>query len=278
MQFGFHVSIAGGIFNAPLRAAERGCEVFQMFTRSPRGGAAPRLTAEIIKDFQANCRQHGFKRYYVHTPYYLNLASENIKIAGDSARIIRQELDRSSQLGATAVMTHLGSAKALPRPEALARVVTGLRMIMQDYTGSSQFLLEIAAGSGAVIGDSFDEIAEILNQLADSRVGVCFDTAHAFASGYDLRTPETVAATFKKFDQLIDLKRLALIHGNDSKVELNSRVDRHEHIGQGKIGLAGFKTIINHPKLKNVDMIMETPDEDDWCAKNLKTVKKLRGD
>lgn len=278
MKFGTHVSIAGGVFNAPDNAADLGCEVFQMFTRSPRGGAAPELTPEIIKQFNDNCKKHGFKNYYTHAPYYVNLASANPKIANSSIRIIREELERSSALGVKALMIHVGSAKDQDRKKALKKAIDGLTKILKGYDGSTQFLIEIAAGSGNVIGDTFEEIADMIKGVqpkVKTRIGVCFDTAHAFASGYDLRTKAGVDKVFKQFDKTVGLKKLVLLHGNDSRVDFDSHVDRHWHIGKGKIGKEGFKTIINHPKLKKIDMILETPDATK-DKMNLKTVKDFR--
>ena|SRR3989344_3181340 len=278
MKFGTHVSIAGGIFNAPDNAAAIGCDTFQMFTRSPRGGAAPKLTPAIVKQFKNNCEKHGFKNYYVHAPYYVNLASINPRVAGDSIKIIREELERSSVLGVKALMIHIGSAKDQDRNKALDKAVAGLKKIVKSYKGSTQFLLEISAGSGNVIGNTFDEIAYLLKKVQPTtkhQIGVCFDTAHAFASGYDIRTRNGVEKTFKEFDKKIGLKKLVLLHGNDSKVDFNSHVDRHWHIGLGKIGKAGFETIINHSKLKKIDMILETPDET-MDKTNLKTVRGLQ--
>ncbi|NUM25789.1 MAG: deoxyribonuclease IV [Candidatus Buchananbacteria bacterium] len=278
MEFGHHVSIAGGVFNAPANAATVGGEIFQMFTRSPRGGNAPKLTDDIVDLFKTNCQKFGFKHYYVHTPYYINFASTNQKIYQASIRIIREELERSSLLGVKAVMTHLGSSKDTTRAKAIDLVAAGLIKALTGYQGTAQFLIEIAAGSGNVIGDTFDEIATIIKKVqpkVKTTLGVCFDTAHAFASGYDLRTKQAVNKTFDQFDQLVGLEKLILIHGNDSLVDFGARVDRHWHIGQGKIGLEGFRSIINHPKLKKVDMILETPDYT-WDKKNLMTVKKIR--
>ena len=275
MLFGSHVSIAGGVFNAPDHAVAEGCEVFQIFTRSPRGGAAPKLTSDIVKQFKDNCQKHNFKNYYAHAPYYVNLASNQPATYHSSIKIIREELERSSLLGVEALMIHIGSAKDNPRKPALAKAIAGLKKILAGYTGSTQLLLEIAAGSGNVIGDSFDEIGEILKALK-AKPGVCFDTCHAFASGYDLRTKAGVEKTLKEFDRKIGLDKLKLIHFNDSKKELGSHVDRHEHIGQGKIGLEGFKALINHPKLKKVNGILETHKDGNWPAKNLATLKGLR--
>ena len=182
-------------------------------------------------------------------------------------------------------MTHIGSAKDLERAPAIKRVADALSKMLQGYKGSTQFLLELSAGTGNVVGDQFEEIAFLLKKLQatsyklQAKTGVCLDTAHAFASGYDLRTAKAVTATFKKFDTVIGLDRLAVIHGNDSKVDINERRDRHWHIGRGKIGLEGFRAIINHPKLKKLDMILETPDDSDngtWDKKNMATVKRLR--
>ena len=278
MLFGTHVSIAGGVFNAPLNAAEVNCETFQMFTRSPRGGAAPKLTEEVVRDFKSNCQKHGFKNYYVHAPYYINLASDNTKIAKSSVKIIKEELQRCCLLDVKAMMIHVGSAREQTKEAALKKAINSLTEILKDYKGSTQFLIEIAAGAGNVMGDTFEEVAAMIKAVqpkTKSKVGVCFDTAHAFASGYDLRTKENVIETLKKFDKIIGLKKLVLIHGNDSLVEFNSRKDRHWHIGKGKIGKTGFQTIINHPQLKKVDMILETPDAA-MDKVNLKTVKNLR--
>lgn len=277
MQFGTHVSIAGGVFNAPINAVTPGCETFQMFTRSPRGGAAQKLTPEIVKQFKKNCAQYKFKNYYVHAPYYVNLASKNPKIYTDSIKIIREELERSSVLDVKALMIHTGSAKDQDRNLALKKATAGIVKILTTYKGTTQFLIEIAAGSGNVIGDTFEEVAALIKKAqpqVKSKIGVCFDTAHAFASGYDLRTKKNVNDVLKKFDTIIGLNKLVLIHGNDSKVDFNSHVDRHWHIGQGKIGLEGFRAIINHPKLKKLDMILETPEEE-MDKKNLAVVRKL---
>lgn len=283
MKFGLHVSAAGGVDNAPDNAKIFGCETFQFFTRSPRGGAAPKLTPTTVSAFKTKCAAAGFSRYYTHAPYFVNFASTDNRIYHGSISIVHEELERSSLLGVTALMTHIGSAKELDRTAAIKKVVDGVVKLLTGYKGSTQFLLEISAGTGNVIGDSFEEIAEIIKRAqpkVKSNIGVCFDTAHAFASGYDLRTPKAVTETFKKFDKIIGLSRLVLIHGNDSKVDINERRDRHWHIGHGKIGLAGFRVIINHPKLKKLDMILETPDDSDngtWDKKNMATVKKLRG-
>lgn len=258
-MIGAHVSIAGGIFNAPERAAALGCECFQMFTRSPQGGAAPKLTDEIITKFRAACEAHGQQLWVVHTPYYINLASQEERTRANSVRIIREELERASAIGATYVMTHLGSAKDVGKDQGRAYVIEGLTRVLDGYTGSAQFLIEISAGAGAIIGDTFEEIAEIIEKV-ERAVGVCFDTQHAFGSGYDLRTQKTVAETMQKFDATIGLDRLKMSHVNDSKVKLGEKKDRHEHIGLGSIGADGIRAVVQHPALRNLPLILETED------------------
>jgi len=278
MLFGVHVSAAKSLALAPGRAHEVGAEVFQFFSRSPRGGAAPKITPALAAEFRANCRKFKLAECYIHTPYYINLASTNGRIYHGSIAVIRDELERGSLLRVTYVMTHLGSARELGRKQAITKVIAGLREALRGYRGSTKLLLEIAAGSGNIIGDTFKEIAAILRGVGKRDVGVCFDTAHAFASGYDLRTPAAVKATIRAFDRTIGLSRLKLIHCNDSKVDLGSHKDRHQHIGLGKIGLAGFRALLAHPKLQKINFSLETPEDDIRGDKgNLAVMKRLRG-
>lgn len=274
MQIGVHVSIAGGVDQAPLNAKTERVECFQLFTRSPRGGKAPVLTPELVDSFKKNCAAHGYTNYYVHAPYYINFASANGKIRNGSASIIREELERSSKLGVRCLMTHLGSSKDVGVDRADSMVVAGLQKALKGYTGSTQFLIENAAGAGHVIGATFEGIQQLLEALEGFSVGACFDTCHAFASGYDLRTPEAVNKTLKHFDRTIGLKLIKVIHANDSKGEFNSRLDRHAHIGEGAIGKKGFQALLHHPALRDVDFILETPD--DGRGHDLDVLKKLR--
>lgn len=280
MKIGAHVSIAGGIFNAPGNAARIGCEVYQVFTRSPQGGPAPKLTPEIVAQFQAANKEHGLTDWVVHTPYYINYASTNDRIRLGSATIVREELERASLIGAKFLMTHLGSAKDVTEEEAHEMACTGLTNVLKGYTGSTVFCIEISAGSGSVLGDRFEEVGRMITDIEKNKlikkgtIGVCFDTCHAFASGYDVRTPKAINQTLKEFDQHIGLDRLKLMHINDSKFDLGERKDRHEHIGRGKIGMAGFKAMLHHPVLKKLNWYLET----DPAAVNrdIKTIKKLR--
>ncbi len=282
MLFGAHISAAGGIFNAPLNAYQHRAECYQFFSRSPRGGMAPKLTPKVIQQFKTNNQKYNYTHYYIHAPYYINLASINKKIYYSSIKVIREELERGSLLGVRALMFHPGSAKDLTPAQGVRRVARALKMILKDYNGSCQLLLEISAGAGNVIGDSFEEIAQIIrltetNQKLKNQLGVCFDTAHAFASGYDLRSEKSVKKTFNHFNKIIGFKRLVLIHANDSLADFNSHRDRHAHLGQGKIGRTGFQAMVKYFQrhLPNIDFIVETPT-DIGVTRDIKLLKKFR--
>ena len=276
MLIGSHVSAAKGVQNAPINAAKVGAEVFQFFSRSPQGGKAPELTPDIVKKFKANCKKHKQKEWYIHSPYYINLASSNNRIRYGSIAVLRLELERGTTLGAKYMMAHMGSAKDVGEVKATKKVISGINQILDGYKGSCMFLIEISAGAGKIIGNDFKEIAKIIKGVKKP-IGVCFDTCHAFASGYDLRNQAALKKTLKDFDKTIGIDKLKLIHANDSKTELGAHRDRHEHIGKGKIGKAGFWAILHEPKLKKINLIIETPkttDKDD--PRNIKLLKKLQ--
>ena len=273
MLFGAHVSMAGGIEKAPERAAAIGCEVFQIFSRPPQGGNAAQITEELAEKLQANLKKHNQKEFYIHTPYIINLASTDDRIRGNSIRLIREDLERGSALGAKYVMTHLGSAKELDRKVANEMTVENLKKIFnEDY--QAQLLIEISAGAGNIIGSTFEDLAYFTDKLENYNVGICLDTAHMFASGYDLRDKEAIKATFDKFEKIVGFKHLKLFHLNDSKVDFGSRKDRHEHIGDGKIGREGFGALIAENRLRDINMICET--ESDKVREDVDALKKIR--
>jgi deoxyribonuclease IV len=269
-KIGCHVSVAGGIQNAPERAFSLGAETFQCFTRSPQGGTAPKLTPVVVEQFNLQLTTYDFDRFYIHAPYYTNFASDVTKTRGFSVAVAREELDRGTILGARYVVIHLGSAKDSNRDEAVTRTADSVKKILDGYKGSCELLLEISAGTGNVVGDTFEEIKKIMSGTSSKRLGgVCFDTCHAFASGYDL-TEET----FKSFDKIIGFEHLKLLHVNDSKVGLGEHRDRHEHIGDGKIGRKKFEVLSRIKKLGDVDWILET--KHDKVESDLKILKKIR--
>lgn len=272
MNVGCHVSISGGIQNAPKNGRDWGCEVIQIFTRPPQGGKAPELTPEIIKKFNLKAKSYNLKAVYIHTPYYINLASLNNRIRYGSAKTIRDELERGSLLGAKYVMTHIGTAKDLGQKEAIKKIVEMLRKTLENYSGTTKLLLENSAGAGEIIGDDLKELAEIIKGVnSNSIAGICLDTQHSFASGYDWTDFDK---TLKKIDKEIELKNIKLIHANDSQSDCGSNKDRHEHIGRGKIGLDAFKNIIAFAQKHNINMLCET----EWpgVEEDIKILKKLR--
>jgi len=274
MAIGAHVSAAGGLWNGPKNAGEIGCETFQFFSRPPQGGNVKAITPEDIELFQQSLKDNQIASCYIHGPYIINLASEKPSTRANSIRILREELERGSQLGVKGMMFHPGSAKNVGEETGTKFVTEGLNKIMDGYNGSCQLLVEISAGAGAVMGDTFEELASFLKGAErGSEIGICFDTQHAFGSGYDFRTAKQLDEMVKHFDQTIGLDRLVASHLNDSKVEFDSHKDRHEHIGEGYIGIEALKMFVQHPKLQHLDLLLETPLDD----KRLEEVKMVKG-
>lgn len=282
MKVGCHVSIAGGVFNAPQRAKDLGCETFQIFSRSPRGGKAPEITDEILKNFKAEMKRTKIDEFVIHAPYYINFGSAKNNIFYGSVSVIKDELERGSVLGARYLMTHLGSYKEHGEEKGAEHVLKGLVKVVENYKGSTKFLLEIAAGAGDVIGQNFKQLEYFSKELEKypGFGGICFDTQHAFASGYELRTPAGVKKTFDEFDKIIGLKYFRMSHINDSKIELGGKRDRHDHIGDGEIGEEGFKNFLTmlakvEKKTKEEKpLILET--EHDKVKEDIAKIKAIR--
>ncbi|KKT82575.1 MAG: putative endonuclease 4 [Candidatus Yanofskybacteria bacterium GW2011_GWA2_44_9] len=264
--------------NAPQRAADLGCEVFQVFTRSPQGGPAPKIDGDVVKKFKEEMIKWNQAECYIHAPYYINFASANEAIRKASIKVVREELERGSLIGAKYLMTHLGSAKDFERNKALKMVAIGVKEAVNGYKGSTEFLLEISAGSGNIIGDTFEELHRILEHVKTPdfmiyhKVGVCLDSAHMFASGYDIKTKDGLASTLAKIKKTIGLDKIKLVHANDSKVGLGERKDRHDHIGDGKIGIEGFKNLAK--SFPELDFILET--KHDKVSQDIVKLKEMR--
>lgn len=278
LKIGCHVSAAGGVFNAPKNAAALGCETFQIFTRPPMGGKAPELTRDNVEQFQEEMKNHQLDVFVVHCPYFVNFGSKEKRIYHGSISVVAEEMKRANILGAKYVMTHLGSGKDLGQAAAVKQAKAGLSEVLKKYEGDTQFLLEIAAGSGETLGGTFEQLAELMEPLVKFKTfgGICFDTQHAFASGYDIRDDKSVAETFKKFDKVIGLKWLKMSHINDSKIDLGGKKDRHEHIGDGKIGEKGFEALIGFLASRSLDMPLIFETEHDKVKIDIEVLKKLR--
>jgi len=272
MHIGCHVSIAGGIFEAPKRAADLGCECMQIFTRSPQGGKAPELTEEVIKKFTLNVTRYAIRDFYVHTPYYINFASGNNRIRYGSVSVVRDELERASLIGAKYVMTHLGTAKDLGEKEAFAKTVEMLQKTLEGYSGETKLLLENSAGAGAIIGDDLQELGKIIKAVKNKSIaGICLDTQHSFASGYDWNDFEK---TLQRIDEELGLENIKLFHLNNSETELGSKKDRHAHLDSGKIKLESIQKIVAFAEKNNIDMILET--EHKRVQEDLEILKSFR--
>jgi len=290
MEFGLHISIEGGLEKAPQRAAQAGCECFQIFSRSPHGGASKKIDEHTAAVFGAAMEESRIRDFFIHSPYYINFSSENNRIRYGSVSAVKTEMEMADLLGAKGVVTHLGSAKDLGPEAAGKKLIEGITKVFETSPASktdekyrkfeATLLLEITAGTGNIMGDTFDEIAEVIEgaekKLGKGVLGVCFDTAHAFASGYDLSTPEAVKETFSEFDKVIGLERIKLVHLNDSAADLDSHIDRHANIGKGKIGLDGIRAIISVLKGLDLAFVLETPLPGN--AKDLEMLKGLRSE
>jgi deoxyribonuclease-4 len=257
MKIGFHVSIKGGIDKTVDRAKELKCNTFQMFTRSPRMWKARELEDSEIKKFREKISYSEISPIFSHMPYLSNLASPNHEIYEKSCNALKEEIKRCILLDVPYIVTHIGSHKGLGKEKGVKNVSYALNRITSELKSSPLILLENTSGKKHDIGSTFQEIREIIEQV-NPKLGVCFDTCHAFARGYDLRSKDSIKDVIDAFDKIIGLKNLHLIHLNDSKGELGSRLDRHQHIGLGAIGEEGFRNILSS-KLAENPMIMETP-------------------
>jgi deoxyribonuclease-4 len=273
---GFHISISGSIDRAVDRAAELGCNTFQIFTRNPRQWSSTELTSETSKAFSDKVKRYGIKPVFAHMPYLPNLASPRDKVYEKSVKTLTSELKRCKQLEIPYLVTHLGSHLGAGMQKGFTKLINGFNQAFEVTEEGVMLLLENTAGTRNSMGSTLEDIQHIIEQLAyPERVGICFDTCHAFAAGYNLRTKETVEATVKQIDEIIGFEKLKLVHLNDSKGDLNAHIDRHEHIGMGKIGEEGFRNILES-RLGTLPLIMETPkDARRSDVDNLRKVKEL---
>ena len=259
---GFHVSISGGVDRAVDRAAEIGCDVFQVFTRNPRSWKYGELDVGIVEAFRRKRAESGIDPVFGHMPYIMNLASPHDEVYGRSVESLSVGLRRCSSLGIPFIVTHLGSHLGSGAGAGGDRVVGALDAVLGGDGSDVVVLLENGAGAANGVGSSFEELGLILGRVGcPERVGVCLDTCHAFVAGYDLRTPEALRETLDRFDSAVGLGRIGLVHLNDSVGGVGSGMDRHEHVGLGQIGVGGFRAILGSP-LAGCPLIMETPIDD----------------
>jgi len=270
MKFiGAHVSAAGGVENSPLNALKIGARAFGVFTKNQRQWKAKPLTEQSIAAFKENCHRLGFAPEHIlpHDSYLTNLAHPQEDSLAKSRSAFLDEFRRCEQLGLKYLNFHPGSHLGqITETEGLKRIAESINMVL-DQTRSVTAVIENTSGQGNHLGYRFEHLAGIIQQVEDpSRVGVCFDTCHGFTAGYDMKTIEAYEATMAEFDRIIGLEFLKAIHLNDCKKQLGSRVDRHESIGKGELGTEPFAYIMNDPRLDDMPMILETPDDTLWPA------------
>ncbi len=287
-RFGAHLSIAGGLPRAVDRAVATRCESLQIFTKSVGQWRARPLPPDEVARFRARVEETGIQPVVAHNSYLINLAAAEPALRAQSLSALGEEIDRAEALGLDGLVMHPGSFTTGTEEGGLRLVADGLRTLLrQRRRGRVRILLEQTAGQGTNLGHRFEHLAAIIERLDGTpRVAVCLDTCHLLAAGYDLCSEEGYRDTFANLDRVVGLDRLAAFHMNDSKKPCGSRVDRHEHIGKGCLGLEPFRRLVNDPRFARMPMLLETPkldtpesrrlsDADPWDRRNLRTLRGL---
>ena len=278
VQIGLHVSISGSVANAVTNAIERECSAFQIFTGNPRGWYSKDLTNEDVTNFKKNLSEYSIDRFatVAHMPYLPNLSTPDITSYQKSIKAMIREVERCAKIGIPYLVTHLGSHKGSGEENGIQRLTSALMEVAKTKKDVT-ILLENTAGQKNSVGSDFTQLAEIFFSLEPAdRFGICIDTCHAFAAGYDLKNEKSVEETFGKFDKEIGLKYLKILHLNGSKGELGSHLDRHDHIGLGQIGSAGLSKVIKLMNKNKIPIILETPiDERRDEFEDIGTAKEL---
>jgi deoxyribonuclease-4 len=284
MLAGVHTSIAGGIHKALLRGKSLGCNTIQIFLRSNMAWNPGRFTPEMAEKFAQTQRESGIALVVAHNCYLVNLASTNPTTLSRSLEATEDELKRAETLGVPYLVIHPGAHLGAGEKAGLRKIARGIdRAIKNSGTKSVRILLETTAGQGTVLGSRFEQIAEVIAKSAFAeRIGVCYDTCHTFAAGYDIRTPETYRATMNEFDRIIGLDRLLCFHFNDALSPIGSHIDRHTHIGKGYLGETAFGLILRDKRFEKAPKILETPKgtrgRRSWDKINLDTLRRLAAD
>jgi len=277
MRLGAHMSISGGVDKAVGRGQEVGCEAMQIFTKNSNQWKDKPLSPAEIKGFRDGCATAGIAPVIAHSAYLINLAAPAEALYEKSIQAFLRELQRCELLGIPYLVVHPGAHMGTGEEQGLTRVAAAINRI--DHAASNlqaKMALEVTAGQGSSLAYKFEHFAAILAQVdAPERLGFCLDTCHLFAAGYDFRTRQGYDQMMDAWDDLVGIERIRVIHLNDSKKDLGSRVDRHEHIGQGYIGITGFEFLLNDRRLSELPMVLETPKDDNADVRNLQTLRRL---
>jgi deoxyribonuclease-4 len=278
LRVGVHTSIAGALENAVRRASEIGCDTFQIFSANPRGWNSRDPSPEECARFRAERERRNLSPLVIHDNYLINLASADTEIRRKSVAAFRREMERAIALGADYLVAHPGNAKGSTVSASIVNCIESIKGAARGLRFDGlMVLVENTAGQGSAIGRSLEEVAEIVaGAEEDLPIGACLDTAHLFAAGYPIHTAAGLGETIKEIDGTVGLRKVHVIHANDSKAAFNSHVDRHEHVGKGRIGAEAFGRIVRHPKLHAIPFICETPvDRPDDDRRNLAMMRKL---
>ena len=288
-RLGAHMSVAGGVPRAIDRAIAHRCDALQIFAKNANQWRGRALPADEILEFRAKVKASGIWPVVSHASYLINLATTSRGLRRQSLDAMGDELDRAEALGLLGVVLHPGCFTAGNEADGLELIAEGLLDLLRERRrGRTMVLLEHTAGQGTSLGSTFEQLASIMGKMNDHRrVGVCLDTCHLLASGYDICSPEGYASTFEQFERLVGFDRLKVLHLNDSKKPLGSRVDRHQHIGEGCLGLEPFRRIVNDRRFRALPMLLETPKTegrspniiqvDPLDERNLETLRGLIG-
>jgi deoxyribonuclease-4 len=276
MRAGFHLSIKDGIDKVPITANKLGYSNFQIFTRSSRSWKFKELDPETISIFKQNCEALNFDTKVIHLPYLPNFSTSDVEIRTKSLDSLVEEVKRADLLNINLLVIHIGSHKGEGISSGIELVSDAVNLALNN-SKNVNILLETSAGYKNSVGSKFSELMKIIDNVSlKKRVGICFDTCHVFAAGYDLRTKSSVIKVIDNFDSEVGMKYLKLIHLNDSKTELGGGSDRHEHIGKGKIGLTGFEVFLNENRIKDIPIILETPNTSSYGDKeNFELITKI---
>ncbi len=280
MLLGAHMSIAGGVFNAPVRGHSVGCDTIQIFVKNANRWLGKVITDEEVAQFRQAKRETGIEPVFSHNSYLINLASPDDALYEKSIGAMLDEMERSERLGLPFLVMHPGAHVGSGEQAGLRRISHALNVLLQrtkDYR--VKIAVETTAGMRSNLGYTFEQLAYLIGAVRQKkRVCVCYDTCHTFAAGYDLRTKKAYETTFREFEKVVGLNRLCAFHLNDSVGELGSRLDRHAHIGQGYIGESGFRLLMNDDRFEKIPMVLETPKGPDMAEDviNLKLLRTLR--
>jgi len=277
LLLGGHISISGGVHLAPERGRDVTCDCMQIFSKNQMQWKTKPLDLEEAEQFKENCHKFGIKETVIHDSYLINLGSPDKALLKQSREAFLDEMVRAKHLGVRYLIFHPGAHMGAGEAAGLRKIAESMDWARKEFgSGDVHQVLEITAGQGSVLGHSFEQLARILDMVEDQKsAGVCFDTCHAYAAGYDIKTPKGYRTTFDHFEDVLGIDRLKAMHLNDSKGKQGSRLDRHEQIGKGYLGLDCFKNIMNDERWKETPMVLETPEGDKRYKQELKILRSL---